>query len=481
MTEIEFDKLHEECGVVAVYGHSEAAKLCYLGLHALQHRGQESAGISASDGRRLTCYRSMGLVADIFNESVLAKLPGLHAIGHTRYSTAGDSALLNAQPIQVDCNKGQIALAPNGNPVNAAELRRRFELNGSIFQTSSDTEIVLHLVALSHEQLLADAIADALRRIEGAFSFVIATKDHIFAARDPRGFRPLAMGRIPGQDGAPDAVVFASETCAFDLLGARYLRDVRPGELVLVGPEGIHSHFYAPALQQSQCIFEQVYFARPDSLVFGKSVQESREMMGRQLAREAPVDADLVVGVPDSGLTAALGYARESGIPLQFGLVRNHYVGRTFIEPEQRVRDFGVKLKLNPVRQLIAGKRVILIDDSIVRGTTSQKIVRLVRDAGATEVHMRISCPPTTSPCYYGVDTPERRHLIAARKSVEEVRQFIGADSLAYLSLEGLRLSCGEPAGNPQYCCSCYTGKYPTGYVDLHQITPAETAATSAD
>jgi amidophosphoribosyltransferase len=477
MIEIELDKLHEECGVVAVYGHSESAKLCYLGLHALQHRGQESAGIAACNGQRLVVYKSMGLVADIFGGAVLQNLPGKHAVGHTRYSTAGDSALLNAQPIQVDCNKGQIAIAHNGNLVNAADIRKRFECAGSIFQTSSDTEIVLHLIAQSHEKTLPDAIADALRRIEGAFSFVIATRDHIFAARDPRGFRPLAMGHIPGKDGLPDAVVFASETCAFDLLGADYDRDVRPGELVVVGPEGVHSHFYAPALAQSQCIFEQVYFARPDSLVFGKSVQESREQMGRQLAREAPVDADLVVGVPDSGLTAALGYSRESGIPLQFGLVRNHYVGRTFIEPEQRVRDFGVKLKLNPVRQLLVGKRVILIDDSIVRGTTSQKIVRLVRDAGATEVHMRISCPPTTSPCYYGVDTPERRHLIAARKTVDEVREFIDADSLAYLSLEGLRASCGEPVGDPQYCTSCYTGKYPTNYVDLQQIRPAAAVA----
>ncbi|MDR3764079.1 MAG: amidophosphoribosyltransferase [Acidobacteriota bacterium] len=475
MMEIELDKLHEECGVVAVYSHPEAAKLCYLGLHALQHRGQESAGIAASDGHRLTVYKSMGLVADIFGHGVLSKLPGTHAIGHTRYSTAGDSALLNAQPIQVDCNRGQIAIAHNGNIVNAAELRKRFELNGSIFQTSSDTEIVLHLIAQSHETALPDALADALRRIEGAFSFVLATSDHIFAARDPRGFRPLAMGRVPGKDGGPDAMAFASETCAFDLIGAHYERDVKPGELVVVGPEGVHSHFYSPALPQSQCIFEHVYFARPDSLVFGLSVQAARAEMGRQLARESAVDADLVVGVPDSGLTAALGYASESGIPMQFGLVRNHYVGRTFIEPEQRVRDFGVKLKLNPVRQLLAGKRVILIDDSIVRGTTSQKIVRLVRDAGATEVHMRISCPPTTSPCYYGVDTPERRQLIAARKDVEEVREFIGADTLAYLSLEGLRKSCSDDARDSRFCTSCYTGHYPTQYVDLQQIRPMET------
>jgi amidophosphoribosyltransferase len=469
------DKFKDECGVVAVYGHNEAAKLSYLGLHALQHRGQESAGIASSDGKFVHLYKQMGLVADIFNETALAKLPGTLAIGHTRYSTAGDSALLNAQPIMVDTNKGRIAVAHNGNIVNAADLRFRFEQAGSIFQTNSDTEIILHLFAQSRETTVPDALADALRRVEGAFSVVLCTTEYVFAARDPRGFRPLAMGRIRGHGAYKDAIVFASETCAFDLIGAEYERDVKPGELVVVGPEGVQSRFYAPAHeQQARCIFEHVYFSRPDSLVFGKSVQESREAMGRQLAREAPVDADIVVPVPDSGMTAALGYALESGIPLQFGLIRNHYVGRTFIEPEQRVRDFGVKLKLNPVRHLLKGKRVILIDDSIVRGTTSQKIVRMVKEAGAKEVHMRISCPPTVSPCYYGVDTPERRQLIASHKSVDEIREFIGADSLSFLSLEGTRVACGDGGEASGYCTSCYTGKYPTDFVAIHQIKASE-------
>ena len=477
------DKFHDECGVVAIFAHPEAEKLAYLGLHALQHRGQESAGIVTSDGLTSRVHKAMGTVADIFTEDVLSKIRGTLAIGHTRYSTAGDSALLNAQPILVQSNKGSIAVAHNGNLVNAMEVRGRLERQGSIFQTNSDTEVIVHLIALSREQTLPEAIADALQRVEGAFSLVLMTPDRIIAARDPRGFRPLAMGRIPAlsgqkqdgqkQDGQTrDTIVFASETCAFDLIGATYERDVKPGELVVVGPEGISSSFYAPAAPQSSCIFEHVYFSRPDSVVFGRAVQTSREELGRQLAREAPVEADLVVPVPDSGVTAAVGYAAESGLPFRFGLIRNHYVGRTFIEPSQSVRDFGVRLKLNPVRSLLEGKRVVLIDDSIVRGTTSRKIVRMIRNAGAKEVHMRISCPPTISPCYYGVDTPSKNQLIGANKSVDEIREYIRADSLAYLSLEGLKKACGE-GEKTSYCSACYTGKYPTSIVDVEEILPA--------
>jgi amidophosphoribosyltransferase len=467
------DKFRDECGVVAIFAHPEAEKLAYLGLHALQHRGQESAGIVTSDGLNLRPYKSMGLVADIFTEDVLSRLRGTLAIGHTRYSTAGDSALLNAQPILVQSNKGAIAVAHNGNLVNAQQIRSRLESQGSIFQTNSDTEVIVHLIALSKQQTLPEAMSDALRRVEGAFSLVMMSTDRVFAARDPRGFRPLAMGTIPAQGKrGRDTIVFASETCAFDLIGAEYVRDVKPGELIVVGPEGISSSFYSAAAPQSSCIFEHVYFSRPDSAVFGRAVQTSREELGRQLAREAPVEADLVVPVPDSGVTAAMGYSAESGIPFRFALIRNHYVGRTFIEPSQSVRDFGVKLKLNPVRSLLEGKRVVLIDDSIVRGTTSRKIVRMIRSAGAKEVHMRISCPPTISPCFYGVDTPSRKQLIAANKSVEEIRDYIGADSLAYLSLDGLKKACGE-GEQISYCSACYTGKYPTEIIDVEEILPA--------
>jgi amidophosphoribosyltransferase len=471
-----FDKFKDECGVVAIYAHPQASTLAYLGLHALQHRGQESAGMVSSDGVRMHVHKAMGQVAEIFTEEVLTRLAGPLAIGHTRYSTAGDSALLNAQPIMVDCNKGLIALAHNGNLVNAHDIRSKLERQGSIFQTTSDTEVIVHLVAQSREETLPEAIADSLRRIEGAFSLVIMTRDRIFAVRDPRGFRPLAMGRMPARDGArEDTIVFASETCAFDLIGATYERDVKAGEMVVVGPEGIYSRFYAPQMPQTSCIFEHVYFSRPDSVIFGRPVVVSREQLGRRLAREAPVEADVVVPVPDSGVQAAMGFSAESGIPFQLGLIRNHYVGRTFIEPEQRVRDFGVRLKLNPVRHLLEGKRVVLIDDSIVRGTTSRKIVRMVRSAGAVEVHVRISCPPTIAPCFYGVDTPDKKQLIAANKSVDEIREYIGADSLAYLSLEGMKEACGEGEVTT-YCTACYTGKYPTKLIDVEEIQAAEPA-----
>jgi amidophosphoribosyltransferase len=468
------DKLHEECGVVAIYGHPHAAREAYLSLYALQHRGQESAGIATADGQRLANIKGMGLVSEIFTDDVLAKLPGHMAIGHTRYSTTGDSALLNAQPIRVDSTKGLIAIAHNGNLVNLGNVRARLEREGAYFQTTSDSEIIVQLIAHSGAGSLVDAIADSLSQVEGAFSIVMMTRDRIFAARDPRGFRPLSMGRMKNP-GGPDTVVFASESCAFDLLRAEYVRDILPGELVMVSEDGVTSRQYASGVPQSSCVFEHVYFARPDSRIYGRWVQESRDQMGRQLARESGVPADVVVPVPDSGVTAALGYAEEAGIPFRFGLIRNHYVGRTFIEPEQRVRDFGVRLKLNPVHNLLEGKRVILIDDSIIRGTTSRKIVRMVRGAGATEVHLRISCPPTISPCFYGVDTPSKKELIAANNSVEEIRHYIEADSLAYLSLDGLLKSVRDES-NVGYCTACYTGNYPTQWVDVEDILPAAAA-----
>lgn len=466
----ENDKLHEECGVFAIYGHPEAANLAYLGLYALQHRGQESAGIATSDHREIRCYKSMGHVADIFTPERIASLPGDLAIGHTRYSTAGDTVLLNAQPFSVECNKGQIAVAHNGNITNAGELRRQLERDGSIFQASSDTEVILHLVARSRERTLTGALREALLQLEGAFSLVFLSRDRVIVARDPHGFRPLAFGQMQADDGM--AYVFASETCAFDLINASYVNDVEPGEMVCIGPEGMTRERFAPESPRAQCVFEHVYFARPDSLVFGRPVQESRENLGRLLAQESPVDADVVVPVPDSGVAAAIGYASESGIPFRQALIRNHYVGRTFIEPSQAIRDFGVKLKLNPVRHLLEGKRVILVDDSIVRGTTSRKIVRMVRNAGATEVHLRISCPPTVSPCFYGVDTPTQHELIAATHSIEEIRHYIEADSLGYLSLDALHRAVADERN--QYCYACYTGAYPTELVQIEELVAAK-------
>ncbi|HEX5430918.1 MAG TPA: amidophosphoribosyltransferase [Bryobacteraceae bacterium] len=469
--ELVFDKLHEECGVFAVYGHPEASNIAYLGLYALQHRGQESAGIASSDGRKIYNFRGMGRVADLFTPEVLGGLPGEAAIGHTRYSTAGDTVLMNAQPFTVSCNKGQIAVAHNGNITNAAELRRELESEGSIFQASSDTEVILHLVARSRERTLAGALRDALLQLEGAFSLVFLAENHVLVARDPHGFRPLAFGQME-LSGGRTAYVFASETCAFDLMGAVYLDDVEPGEMIVIGPEGMSRERYAPVRDRAHCVFEHVYFSRPDSIVFGRPVQESREMLGRLLARECPVDADVVVPVPDSGVAAAIGYAAEARIPFRQAIIRNHYVGRTFIEPSQAIRDFGVKLKHNPVRYLLEGKRVVLVDDSIVRGTVSRKIVRMVRSAGAREVHLRISGPPTISPCFYGVDTPNLAELIAANHSVEEIRRFIEADSLAYLSLGSLREAVADNRGD--YCYACYTGNYPTELVNIEELMTAK-------
>jgi amidophosphoribosyltransferase len=466
------DKFREECGVVAIHGHPEAANLAYLGLYALQHRGQESAGMASSDGSQIHCIKQMGYVVDIFTPEVLAKLPGELAIGHTRYSTAGDTVLTNAQPFAVACNKGRIAVAHNGNITNALELRRELEQQGSIFQASSDTEVILHLVALSRERTLAGALREALLQLDGAFSLVFLAQDRIIVARDPYGFRPLSMGQME-LSGGKKCYVFASETCAFDLIGAVYLNEVEPGEMVIAGPEGLTRERFVPERPRAQCVFEHVYFSRPDSVVFGRPVQESRELLGRLLAREHPVEADVVVPVPDSGVAAAVGYAAESGIPFRHGLIRSHYIGRTFIEPSQAIRDFGVKLKLNPVRHLLAGKRVVLVDDSIVRGTTSRKIVRMVRQAGAREVHLRISCPPTRSPCFYGVDTPTKSELIGANNTVEEIRRFVGADTLGYLSLAGLREAVADRE-RLEYCYACYTGDYPTELINIQELMTAK-------
>jgi amidophosphoribosyltransferase len=451
-----FDKFNDECGVFGIFGHAEASNMTYLGLYALQHRGQESAGIAASDGERIRISRSMGYVADVFDSRKLAELPGALAIGHVRYSTAGDSALANAQPILIECGHGQIALCHNGNLVNANELREELVREGSIFQSSSDTEVILHLYAKSKARNIEDAIVESVSQVQGAFSLVMLTRDRLVAVRDPHGFRPLALGRLG------DAYVVCSETCAMDLIDATYVRDIEPGEVLMISADGLRSRKPFPPAPLAHCIFEHVYFARPDSYVFGKSVNEVRTELGRVLAREQPVAADVVVPVPDSGVCAAMGYAEESGVPLRMGLIRNHYVGRTFIEPQSSIRHFGVRVKLNPVKSILDGRRVILVDDSIVRGTTSRKIVRMVRATGAKEVHVRISCPPTISPCFYGVDTPRKSELIAATHSLEEIRKYLGADSVAYLSAEGLLSTVGSQRGS--YCTSCYTGVYPVEF-----------------
>jgi amidophosphoribosyltransferase len=451
-----FDKFKDECGVFGIFGHPEAANMTYLGLYALQHRGQESAGIAASDRQVVRLSRAMGYVADVFDAQTLASLPGSMAIGHVRYSTAGQSSVANAQPFLIECAHGQMAICHNGNLVNATELRDALVGQGSIFQSSTDTEVILHLYARSRAATVEDAIIDAVSQVQGAFSLAMMTRDRLIAVRDPHGFRPLALGRLG------DAYVVCSETCAMDLIGATYVRDIEPGEILIVSESGLRSvKPFAPA-HVSQCVFEHVYFSRPDSYVFGRSVNEVRTNLGRILAREQFVPADVVVPVPDSGVCAAVGYADESRIPLRMGLIRNHYVGRTFIQPQSSIRHFGVKVKLNPVRSILDGKRVVLVDDSIVRGTTSRKIVKMVRAAGATEVHVRISCPPTISPCFYGVDTPSRSELIAATHSLEEITKYLDADSVGYLSLDGLLSAVGRERDS--YCTSCYTGHYPVSF-----------------
>ncbi len=459
-----FDKLHEECGVFGVLGKTDAANLVYLGLYALQHRGQESAGIaSVTPEGRLVFEKEMGYVADVFTQERLARLPGEAAIGHVRYSTAGGSMLCNAQPIFAHTSKGPVAVAHNGNLVNGDALRARLEAEGAIFNSTADSEVIVHLIARSRAADVEGAFVDALSQLEGAYAIALITPGRIFAARDPHGFRPLVLGKLD------DALAISSETCAFDLISAQTVREIGAGEVIVLERRGpipsMRVVREARAPREARCIFEHVYFARPDSVVFGNSVAEVRQRFGAQLASEHPVDADVVVPVPDSGVFAALGYALASGIPFQYGLVRNHYVGRTFIEPKQTIRSFGVKVKLNPVRELVAGKRIVLIDDSIVRGTTSKKIVRMLKDAGAKEVHMRISSPPTSWPCYYGIDTPERTQLIGATHSLEEIRTFIEADSLGYLSEGGL-LDAVEKDDDPRklYCTACFTGKYPVEY-----------------
>jgi amidophosphoribosyltransferase len=458
------DKFHEECAVMGVYGHPEAANMVYLGLYALQHRGQESSGIVTSDGKGLISHRQMGLVADVFKEDVIRRLEGASAIGHNRYSTSGESHLRNAQPFVVEYSQGPIAISHNGNLVNGALLRDELERAGSIFQSTSDTEVIIHLIATSRESSLMGRIVEALSRVRGAYSLLFLTLDRMIAARDPMGFRPLVLGKFKAGKNE-GAYVVASETCALDLIEAEYVREVEPGEILTFGgPDGMESLKPFPPTRHAKCVFEYVYFARPDSNLFGNSVYQVRKALGRQLARESAVEADLVSPVPDSGVPAAIGFAEQSGIPLEFGLIRNHYVGRTFIEPQQSIRHFGVKIKLNAQKEVLRGKRVVVVDDSIVRGTTSRKIIRMLREAGAKEVHLRISSPATISPCYYGIDTPTRSELIASSCSVEEIRRFVEADSLAYLSREGLYTYFnGDGQG---FCDACFTGNYPVHFED---------------
>ncbi len=454
------------CGIFGIFGHPEASNLAYLGLHALQHRGQESAGIVTSDGERLYAHRSMGLVQDAFSEDVLSKLPGAVGIGHVRYSTAGGSGLRNAQPLAVDYARGSLAVAHNGNLTNADELRERLEARGSIFQSSADTETVVHLIAQSAQRTIEDRVVDALSQVEGAYSMVFLTEDRIIAVRDPRGFRPLCLGTLRSRGGVH---VVASEPVSFDLIDAELLRSLEPGEMLVIDKGGVRSSFPFARQEVRECVFEHVYFARPDSPLGGATVYDVRRALGRRLGDEHPVEADVVVPVPDSGVPSAMGFAERLGIPFELGLIRSHYVGRTFIEPSQSIRHFGVKLKLNPVTSVLRGKRVVVVDDSIVRGTTSRKIVKMLRDAGAREVHVRVSSPPTRWPCYYGIDTPTRRELIASSHTTDEIARYLTADSLGYISLDGMIDAVvgarGEGAeARARFCHACFSGEYPVEF-----------------
>src|SRR6478736_599617 len=459
------DRLREECGVFGIFGHADAAALTALGLHALQHRGQEAAGIVTFDGRRFHSERRLGLVGDAFSEaSVIDKLQGAQAIGHVRYSTTGETILRNVQPLFAELHGGGFAVAHNGNLTNGLTLRRNLVRDGAIYQSTSDTEVLLHLVARSRKQHFVERFVEAIRQIEGAYAFVGITNKKLIGARDPLGIRPLVLGDL---DGCP---ILTSETCALDIIGAKFVREVENGEVVIISDSGIESHKPFPPVAERPCIFEYIYFARPDSIVKGRSIYERRKAMGAVLAQESPAKADVIVPVPDSGVPAALGYAQASGIPFELGIIRNHYVGRTFIEPTQKVRELGVKLKHSANRSVVEGKSIVLVDDSIVRGTTSFKIVKMMREAGAREVHFRISSPPITHPDYYGIDTPDREKLLAATHSLEEMRQFVGADSLAFISVDGLYRAMGherrDPA-RPQFTDHCFTGDYPTSLTDV--------------
>ncbi len=463
--ELEADRLREECGVFGIFGHPDAAAITALGLHALQHRGQEAAGIVTYDGARFHSERRLGLVGDAFSDKrVIDQLQGHNAIGHVRYATTGGTVLRNVQPLFAELDTGGFAIAHNGNLTNGLTLRRQLIREGSIYQASSDSEVVLHLVARSRKARFVDRYIDALRQLEGAYALVALTNKKLVGVRDPLGIRPLVLGELDGR------YILCSETCALDIIGANFVREIENGELVIISEDGVESHKPFPPVQERPCIFEAIYFARPDSIMKGVSVYERRKRMGAELARESGVDADVVIPVPDSGVPAALGYAQASGVPYELGIIRNHYVGRTFIQPTQSVRELGVRMKHSANRCVVAGKRIVLIDDSIVRGTTSVKIVKMMRDAGASEVHFRISSPPITHPDFYGIDTPEKTNLLAATHSLEEMRQFIGCDSLAFLSVDGIYRAMGHPAGRdplkPQFTDHCFTGDYPTGLTD---------------